>query len=167
MAAKKKKLLCLVGVLLCLCVAIVCGVWYYLSNYDLKIWYGLQDEEAQQEIRTLMEQYLKLSDEYMDYSLQKLGLHQEQIDLMPDLAWAREMDKQFQEKYGSYRTDDYAKEYAELQRQYDDLGKDIDRIGFLMERTMERREHSRDKIEQFGFLGDISRDQIEVILNDK
>ena len=147
MELNKKKLFCLVGILLCICAAIFCGVWYYLCNYNLKIWYGLQDEKTQQEAHTQFERYIKLSDEMPDYSLRRLEISKKQTDLLDDL------------------TEKTALELIEIQLQYSALSKEYDNLGLMWNSIATQREGCRSGIEQLGFRGDATLDQIKEVLN--
>lgn len=166
MEPKKKRILRLVAILLCVCVAISCGVQYYLSNYDLKIWYSLQDEEIQQEVRTQLIQQQKFSDEMWDYIYQQHEVLQKQLELSEDLAWAKVMDEKYQKEYGSNRFDDYAKELAELQRQYDDLSEEYDRLGLMIDYKASKAGDCWRAVEQLGFRGHSTPSQVEDILNN-
>ena len=169
----KKKSLHMIGILLCICAVVFCGVFYYLSNYNLKIWYTLQNEETQQEVRTLMRQYIKLSDEYWDYELERGDILLEREELSDDLVNAKLQYEKFQEDYGvdcyGALKSDYNElkwQYEDLQRQYDDLDEKYRGRGLLMEHTMTRREEIGDKIREFGFRGEPRTFEMEEIMNN-
>ena len=81
----RKKSLRIIGILLCVCAVVFGGVFYYLSNYNLKVWYSLQNEEIQQKVRNQMERFVKLSDEYWDLSLQQGEVWKKREELSDDL----------------------------------------------------------------------------------
>ena len=150
MEPKKKKLLCLAGILLCVCVAALWGVWQYLSNYNLKTWYSLQNEKTQQEARTQFERYVKLYCEVADYSGQQAEITAEIVHLTDKILDCSE----------------YSLEFIKLKIQCDDLLEESKRIGSTIDYNRSQMQQCLSTIEQLGFRGETTYYQIKDILNN-
>lgn len=173
MEPKKKKLPRLAGIMLCALIIVICGVICYLCNYNLKIWYSLQNAEVKQEVCILMNRYITLSNQYCEHSEEQIKAIQEREELVADLAQAKAKYEKFQEDYGAdcygvlqSEYDELKRQYEDLQRQSDDLDKKYREWGLLMEYKLSLREEIGDEIRELGFRGQPRKFEMEEIMNN-
>lgn len=149
MVQKKINRFRLLAILLSISAIILCGTFYYLSHFNLKVWYALQNEQTQKEVHQQIRSYLNWYDHEREAYDRCLDILSEQVDIMEKMT----------QSYGSY--------VETLNEQYDKLDIELEDAKLLYDYYQSQREACWDEIQDFGFQGNPSYAHMKEIRDGK